>query len=197
MFQERGPALLTRRRKLEIHIYIHRVNSSTGKRSVRIKSYLAAHRNSIPVWRHFIFLSFSCVSKTGVKGSLRECWRHETKTSDPEMPGLSRCIRGIIYGQTCAFSCCRHFISPILLLTATINLTMHLILTGATGLIGSGVLDAMLATPEISRLSILSRRPVPLLEDRIKAGDPTASPTVFVSFCTATSASTTSHYYNN
>ncbi|CAK7237472.1 hypothetical protein SBRCBS47491_009987 [Sporothrix bragantina] len=52
---------------------------------------------------------------------------------------------------------------------------MHLILTGATGLVGGGVLDAMLAMPEISRISILSRRPVPMLEDRIKANDATAA----------------------
>ncbi|PYH44684.1 putative nucleoside-diphosphate-sugar epimerases [Aspergillus saccharolyticus JOP 1030-1] len=46
---------------------------------------------------------------------------------------------------------------------------MHLILTGATGLIGSAALDAMLRTPEITRISILSRRPVRMAEE---AGDP-------------------------
>ena len=39
---------------------------------------------------------------------------------------------------------------------------MHLILTGATGLVGSGVLDAMLKSEEITKISILSRRPVPM-----------------------------------
>lgn len=43
---------------------------------------------------------------------------------------------------------------------------MHLILTGATGLVGSAVLDAMLQTTEITKISILSRRPVPMAEDR-------------------------------
>lgn len=43
---------------------------------------------------------------------------------------------------------------------------MHLILTGATGLVGSGVLDAMLKVKDISRISILSRRPVKMIEDR-------------------------------
>ncbi|KAJ5767502.1 hypothetical protein N7533_000085 [Penicillium manginii] len=43
---------------------------------------------------------------------------------------------------------------------------MHLILTGATGLVGSGVLDAMLQNSAISRISILSRRPVQMAEDR-------------------------------
>ncbi|KAJ3529656.1 hypothetical protein NM208_g9661 [Fusarium decemcellulare] len=38
---------------------------------------------------------------------------------------------------------------------------MHLILTGATGLVGSGVLQAMLASKEVTKISILSRRPVP------------------------------------
>lgn len=52
---------------------------------------------------------------------------------------------------------------------------MHLILTGATGLVGSAVLDAMLAMPEITRISILSRRPVPMIEDRIQKKDPVAS----------------------
>ncbi|CAK7566949.1 MAG: hypothetical protein SEPTF4163_004906 [Sporothrix epigloea] len=49
---------------------------------------------------------------------------------------------------------------------------MHLILTGATGLVGGGVLDAMLHMPEITRISILTRRPVPMLDDRVKANDP-------------------------
>ncbi|CAK7201140.1 hypothetical protein SEUCBS139899_003842 [Sporothrix eucalyptigena] len=52
---------------------------------------------------------------------------------------------------------------------------MHIILTGATGLVGGAVLDAMLGIPEITRISILTRRPVPMLEDRIKANDPIAS----------------------
>ncbi|KAK4221662.1 hypothetical protein QBC38DRAFT_121259 [Podospora fimiseda] len=42
---------------------------------------------------------------------------------------------------------------------------MHLILTGATGLVGSAVLNAMIKTPEISKISILSRRPVQQAED--------------------------------
>lgn len=46
---------------------------------------------------------------------------------------------------------------------------MHLILTGATGLIGSAVLDNMLAQESISRISILSRRPVRMAEGHSKA----------------------------
>jgi hypothetical protein len=46
---------------------------------------------------------------------------------------------------------------------------MHLILTGATGLIGAGVLQHMLAMPEITRVSILSRRPVAMAEGHDKA----------------------------
>lgn len=42
---------------------------------------------------------------------------------------------------------------------------MHLILTGATGLCGSGVLDAMLKTKEVAKISIISRRPVKMAED--------------------------------
>ncbi|KAI1109106.1 putative nucleoside-diphosphate-sugar epimerase [Nemania sp. NC0429] len=42
---------------------------------------------------------------------------------------------------------------------------MHLILTGATGLVGSGVLDAMIKTKDITKISILSRRPVPMADD--------------------------------
>ncbi|KAF4335064.1 nucleoside-diphosphate-sugar epimerase [Fusarium beomiforme] len=42
---------------------------------------------------------------------------------------------------------------------------MHLILTGATGLVGSGVLDAMLKSKDITKISILSRRPVPMAAD--------------------------------
>jgi uncharacterized protein YbjT (DUF2867 family) len=41
---------------------------------------------------------------------------------------------------------------------------VHLILTGATGLVGSGVLQQMLANESVSRISILSRRPVKMAE---------------------------------
>ncbi|KAL5428964.1 hypothetical protein PMIN04_000570 [Paraphaeosphaeria minitans] len=41
---------------------------------------------------------------------------------------------------------------------------VHLILTGATGLVGSGVLQQMLANDTVSRISILSRRPVKMAE---------------------------------
>ncbi len=46
---------------------------------------------------------------------------------------------------------------------------MHLILTGATGLVGSAVLDAMIRTKDITKISVLSRRPVKMAED---ANDP-------------------------
>lgn len=42
---------------------------------------------------------------------------------------------------------------------------MHLILTGATGLVGSSVLDAMLNNAAISKISILSRNAVRMAED--------------------------------
>ncbi|KAK1445579.1 nucleoside-diphosphate-sugar epimerase [Colletotrichum melonis] len=41
---------------------------------------------------------------------------------------------------------------------------MHLILTGATGLVGSGVLDAMIKMKDITKISILSRSPIPMAE---------------------------------
>lgn len=44
---------------------------------------------------------------------------------------------------------------------------MHLILTGATGLVGSGILQVMLTNPSITKLSILSRNPVPLAETHV------------------------------
>ncbi|KAG9196655.1 hypothetical protein G6011_01776 [Alternaria panax] len=46
---------------------------------------------------------------------------------------------------------------------------MHLILTGATGLIGTSVLDSMLAKDSITRISIISRRPVKMAEGHAKA----------------------------
>jgi uncharacterized protein YbjT (DUF2867 family) len=46
---------------------------------------------------------------------------------------------------------------------------MHLILTGATGLIGASVLHNMLAQESITRISILSRRPVAMAEGHSKA----------------------------
>jgi uncharacterized protein YbjT (DUF2867 family) len=42
---------------------------------------------------------------------------------------------------------------------------MHLILTGATGLVGSAVLDAMIKTKDITKISVLSRRPVRMADD--------------------------------
>jgi uncharacterized protein YbjT (DUF2867 family) len=42
---------------------------------------------------------------------------------------------------------------------------MHLILTGATGLVGSSVLDAMIKVKDITKISILSRKPVKMVED--------------------------------
>ncbi|KAI0467712.1 putative nucleoside-diphosphate-sugar epimerase [Xylaria cf. heliscus] len=42
---------------------------------------------------------------------------------------------------------------------------MHIILTGATGLVGSGVLDAMIKMKDVTKISILSRRPVPMVDD--------------------------------
>lgn len=42
---------------------------------------------------------------------------------------------------------------------------MHVILTGATGLVGSSVLEAMIKAKDISKISILSRKPVKMAED--------------------------------
>ncbi|KAL2018374.1 hypothetical protein VTK56DRAFT_909 [Thermocarpiscus australiensis] len=44
---------------------------------------------------------------------------------------------------------------------------MHLILTGATGLVGTAVLDAMIRAKDITKISILSRRPVKFNDERI------------------------------
>lgn len=45
---------------------------------------------------------------------------------------------------------------------------MHLILTGATGVVGSAVLHHMINTPSVTAVSILSRRPVPQAEGQGK-----------------------------
>ena len=45
---------------------------------------------------------------------------------------------------------------------------MHLILTGATGLVGSACLHQMLTNDAITTVSILSRRPVPMAEGHSK-----------------------------
>ncbi|KAJ8115276.1 hypothetical protein OPT61_g3038 [Boeremia exigua] len=45
---------------------------------------------------------------------------------------------------------------------------MHLILTGGTGLVGAAVLDSMLAQEAVTRISILSRRPVKMAEGHDK-----------------------------
>ncbi|KAL7949859.1 hypothetical protein V8C42DRAFT_308794 [Trichoderma barbatum] len=42
---------------------------------------------------------------------------------------------------------------------------MHIILTGATGLVGSGVLEAMIRNQQLTKISILSRKPVPMAND--------------------------------
>jgi NAD dependent epimerase/dehydratase family enzyme len=44
---------------------------------------------------------------------------------------------------------------------------MHLILTGATGLVGTAVLDAMIRTKDITKISVLTRRPIKFTDDRI------------------------------
>lgn len=41
---------------------------------------------------------------------------------------------------------------------------MHIILTGATGLVGSGVLDALIKAKDITKISILTRRPIPMAD---------------------------------
>ena len=46
---------------------------------------------------------------------------------------------------------------------------MHLILTGATGMVGSAVLAAMVRDPAITRVSILSRKQVPQATDTPEA----------------------------
>lgn len=46
---------------------------------------------------------------------------------------------------------------------------MHLILTGATGLVGNAALDAMIRSKEVTKISLLSRRPV---QRAIDARDP-------------------------
>jgi len=45
---------------------------------------------------------------------------------------------------------------------------MHLILTGATGLVGSACLHAMLTTKAVTTVTVLSRRPVPQAEGHEK-----------------------------
>ena len=45
---------------------------------------------------------------------------------------------------------------------------MHLVLTGATGLVGSAVLQNMITMPTVSKVSILSRRPVAQAEGHEK-----------------------------
>ena len=45
---------------------------------------------------------------------------------------------------------------------------MHLILTGATGLVGSACLHQMLTSEPVTKVSILSRRPVPMAEGHPK-----------------------------
>ncbi|KFY19143.1 hypothetical protein V491_04579, partial [Pseudogymnoascus sp. VKM F-3775] len=45
---------------------------------------------------------------------------------------------------------------------------MHLILTGATGLVGTGALHYLLSAPKVTKVTILSRRPVPLAANNPK-----------------------------
>lgn len=44
---------------------------------------------------------------------------------------------------------------------------MHLILTGATGLIGTAVLDVMIRTKDVTKISVITRRPIKFTDDRI------------------------------
>ncbi|KAK4097685.1 hypothetical protein N658DRAFT_569187 [Parathielavia hyrcaniae] len=45
---------------------------------------------------------------------------------------------------------------------------MHLILTGGTGLVGTAVLDAMIQSKGITKISVLTRRPIKFTDDRIE-----------------------------
>jgi len=45
---------------------------------------------------------------------------------------------------------------------------MHLILTGATGLVGSACLKALVTTEAVTTVTVLSRRPVPMAEGHEK-----------------------------
>lgn len=42
---------------------------------------------------------------------------------------------------------------------------MHVILTGATGLVGTATLAALMHMKNVTKISILTRRPVPMLEN--------------------------------
>ena len=44
---------------------------------------------------------------------------------------------------------------------------MHVVLSGATGLVGTAVLDAMIRAKDITKITVLSRRPIKLADDRI------------------------------
>lgn len=63
---------------------------------------------------------------------------------------------------------------------------MHLILTGATGMIGTGVLDRMLQAKDVTKVSILSRRPV-RFADEVK--DPRVSVIIHPDFANYNSPS--------
>ncbi|KAL8382025.1 hypothetical protein RB595_006011 [Gaeumannomyces hyphopodioides] len=56
---------------------------------------------------------------------------------------------------------------------------MHAIITGATGLVGSGVLDAMLKAADVTKITIISRRPVKMAED---AKDPRVNTIIHTDF---------------
>lgn len=53
---------------------------------------------------------------------------------------------------------------PELLSLPKTNTKMHVILTGATGLVGSTTLLALMGMKDIAKISILSRRPVPMVD---------------------------------
>ena len=42
---------------------------------------------------------------------------------------------------------------------------MHVLLTGATGLVGTAVLDAMIRAKDITKITVLSRRPIKFTND--------------------------------
>ena len=44
---------------------------------------------------------------------------------------------------------------------------MHVVLSGATGLVGTAVLDAMIRAKDITKITVLSRRPVKFSDERI------------------------------
>ena len=108
--------------------------------------------------------AIKCLLKAPLLSDLQS-WSHWDLIFAPSLgPLLDWLLNEGYFGQLSCIVTCD---GRILRIDNSAN--MHVVLTGATGLIGAGVLHAMLTMKTVTKVSIISRRPVPMADGHEKA----------------------------